>query len=295
VTTPAARHLYEGASVEAIRHHYDAGNDFYRLWLDPTLTYSCGMWETGEDADALESAQRRKVDYHIAQARARDAHRVLDIGCGWGWLLKRLVQSHNVREAVGLTLSDAQAEWIQSFADDRVCVRLENWFDHLPDRPYDAIVSIEAFEAFAKPGMPPNQKIEAYRAFFSKCHQILVAGGFLSLQTIAWGDTDRNRTSQFIETEIFPESDLPDLAEIAEASERLFEVVTIRSDCEDYERTCRAWLTRLESARERAIDSVGGDAFGRYAKYLKIATIGFHLRRLQLLRIAFRKIDEPRA
>jgi cyclopropane-fatty-acyl-phospholipid synthase len=295
VTLSAALEAYNGASVEAIRHHYDAGNDFYRLWLDPTLTYSCAIWGSEQAPQTLESAQRRKVDFHIDQARARNAGSVLDIGCGWGGLLKRLVETYNVGSAVGLTLSSAQAEWVRSFADYRISVRLENWFDHHPDRPYDAIVSIEAFEAFARPGLSPGEKMRAYRTFFTKCHGMLKPGGYLSLQTIAWGNTNRNRTSQFIETQIFPESDLPDLAEIAEASERLFEVVILRNDCEDYERTCRAWLSRLNAARAQAVASAGSEIVDRYTKYLKIATIGFHLRRIQLLRIALRRIDQPRS
>ncbi|MDT3397407.1 class I SAM-dependent methyltransferase [Streptomyces sp. B1866] len=73
---------YAGASATAIRGHYDVGDDFYALWLDPTLTYSCALWETGEES--LEAAQARKADYLAEAARARVAGRVLDVGCGWG-------------------------------------------------------------------------------------------------------------------------------------------------------------------------------------------------------------------
>src|SRR5258705_13615220 len=97
-----------GASAEAIQHHYDVGNDFYTLWLDETKTYSSALWE---DARTLEEAQLRKIDYHIRQARVEGAHRVLDIGCGWGSTLKRLVEHAGVEQAVGITLSNAQADW----------------------------------------------------------------------------------------------------------------------------------------------------------------------------------------
>lgn len=290
----AIRSEYKGASVAAIRHHYDAGNEFYRLWLDPTLTYSCAMWDGLEFPLELESAQRRKIDFHIMQAKAQNAGRVLDIGCGWGSLLKGLVAEHNVGKAVGLTLSKAQAEWVASFDDERIDVHLENWFDHSPEQPYDAIISVAAFEAFAKPELSKKAKAEAYRSFFAKCHRLLKPGKWMSIQTIAWGNTPEKETSQFLETQIFPESDLPHLAEIAEASERLFEVMAIRNDYDDYERTCRVWLSRLKDNREAAVELVGPEVVTRYEKYLKMAIIGFHLRRLHLFRMTFRRIDEPR-
>ena len=93
-----------GASAEAIQAHYDTGNAFYRLWLDPTRTYSCALWD---EADALEEAQIDKLDYHIEQAQAAGTGQVLDIGCGWGSLLERLTTAHGVERAVGLTLSFA--------------------------------------------------------------------------------------------------------------------------------------------------------------------------------------------
>src|SRR5438874_3944026 len=95
-----------GASAGAIQHHYDVGNPFYELWLDPTLTYSCARWEPG---DALEEAQIRKLDLIIGLGGASGKARVLDIGCGWGSCLDRLVRHHRVGEAVGLTMSRSQA------------------------------------------------------------------------------------------------------------------------------------------------------------------------------------------
>src|SRR5947199_10843989 len=76
--------IERGASPEAIQHHYDVGNDFYRLWLDPTLTYSCALWEEGDSDDMLERAQRRKIEHHARRVRVPAGGRVLDVGCGWG-------------------------------------------------------------------------------------------------------------------------------------------------------------------------------------------------------------------
>src|SRR5215813_10780134 len=95
-----------GASPEAIMAHYDTGNEFFRLWIGPELIYSCALFEEGDD---LARAQIRKLDHHIEAAGAPGAERVLEIGCGWGALMRRLVTHWNVKHVVGLTLSPAQA------------------------------------------------------------------------------------------------------------------------------------------------------------------------------------------
>src|SRR6476659_789679 len=94
-----------GASAEAIQHHYDVGNDFYRLWLDPTMCYYCALWEEGEADHQLEQAQRRKIAHHLDSARVRPGCRLLDVGCGWGAVIREAVEGRGARRAVGLTLS----------------------------------------------------------------------------------------------------------------------------------------------------------------------------------------------
>src|SRR5262245_33777912 len=106
-----------GASPQAIQQHYDVGSDFYALWLDNTLTYSCALWLDADSDGDLETAQIRKIDHHIISARARRVERVLDVGCGWGAVLRRLVSDYGVRHATGLTLSVAQAEQIAAQPD----------------------------------------------------------------------------------------------------------------------------------------------------------------------------------
>ena len=102
-----------GASAAEIQRHYDVGNEFYRLWLDEDMNYSCALWE-GEQKDGdLARAQLRKLTYHVEGANAKGKSAVLDIGCGWGALLHQLTQVHGVKRAVGLTLSEAQAQWIR--------------------------------------------------------------------------------------------------------------------------------------------------------------------------------------
>src|ERR1700744_2750144 len=95
--------MYLGAGSGAIRHHYDVGNDFWQVWLDPTMSYSCAIW--ADPADDLESAQRRKLDFHTEQAHAAGAARVLDIGCGWGGPFVPLAGPPGVQHAGGPTSS----------------------------------------------------------------------------------------------------------------------------------------------------------------------------------------------
>jgi cyclopropane-fatty-acyl-phospholipid synthase len=286
-----------GATLEAIQRHYDVGNEFYRLWLDDSMNYSGAMWAPG---DSLESAQLRKVDHHIAAAHAAKAERVLDVGCGWGAVLRRLVERAGVRQAVGLTLSQAQADWIASQQLPRVEVRVENWLDHVPAQPYDAIISIGAFEHFARVEDSDEKRIEGYRAFFRSCRSWLRAGGRMSLQTFAYGNLHSREAAhlsagtRFLAREIFPETDPPRLSDIAVAIDGEFEIEQLRNDRKDYARTCMAWLKRLRAVRPQAVDLVGADVVARYERYLQLSTLGFETGNLLLFRIALRRIDQAR-
>jgi cyclopropane-fatty-acyl-phospholipid synthase len=280
-----------GASAKAIQFHYDIGNSFYALWLDSSLTYSCALWD---NHDTLEAAQRAKIDYHIEKSGARGQGRVLDVGCGWGSTLNRLTATAGVRSATGLTLSRQQAAYIEQQQWPGVYAHVESWSDHVPSAPYDAIISIGAFEHFAKLDQSPKDKIEGYRGFFRRCHEWLPPGGCLSLQTMAYENSSRAEFSPFFASQIFPESDLPRLSEIASASERLFEIVSMRNDRAHYARTSLQWRRRLLKRRVEAAALIGEDGVARYDKYLHLWAIGFHIGTMGLLRLQFRKL-EPRS
>ncbi len=173
-----------GASKAAISFHYDLGNEFFRLFLDRECCYSCAMYDN--ESDSLEAAQQRKLEYHIQQARADGAARVLDIGCGWGALQKKLITEHGVKLAVGLTLSENQAEWIRAMGLPGVEVRVESWSEHIPAAAYDSMISIGAFEHFARPSSR-SVRVRGYRDFFERCYGWLKPGGWMSLQTIGLG------------------------------------------------------------------------------------------------------------
>lgn len=272
-----------GASREAIRAHYDLSDDFFRLWLDPEMVYSAALFEDGDD---LARAQMRKLDHHIDAARARGAARVLDVGCGWGAMLRRLVKTAGVKDAVGLTLSASQAAWIRSAPLPGITVREESWREHRPEAPYDAIVSIGAFEHFARPGLSPVEKLTAYREFFEFCHGALKPNGRLSLQTIAYVG-GRAELPPFIADEVFRESELPLIAEPLTAAADTFEVVALRNDREHYARTLTLWERALLAHEEEAIALVGADAVAHFHRYLKISAMGFRTGAICLLRMSF--------
>ena len=294
--TPAAP---RGASPQAIRRHYDVGNDFYRLWLDPSCVYSCALWSDQDSDDMLEQAQRRKLDYHIEQARVRPDSHVLDIGCGWGGLLRRLVDVHGVQEVTGLTLSTAQAEWVASWQHPKIEARLESWADYAPPAPVDAIISVGAFEHFARPDWEDADKVSAYRAFFTRCHQMLKPGGWMSLQSIAYGNVDWQEMRSapgrwFLLGEVFPESELPTLTNVLQGTDGLFEIVALRNDRNDYRRTCQVWHKRLLAKRAEEVALVGEELVARYLRYLKLSAVLFNHGQCYLLRVTLRRFDQVR-
>jgi cyclopropane-fatty-acyl-phospholipid synthase len=277
--------LYLGASRDAIRRHYDLSNDFYALWLDPTMTYSCALWGPGDD---LAAAQLRKLDHLLDAANTRGAARVLDVGCGWGGLLRRATERHGVGHAVGLTLSERQAAWLaRRRPAPAVEVRVENWSEHRPRRPYDAIISVGAMEHFARFGLPRPARVESYRRFFAFCRAALPAGARLVVQTNVKGNNrllSRQTVAEmaFVIESVFPESEIPALVDLVEASEKRFEVLGIRNDAHDYVRTCQEWLRRLRSRRDDAVGIVGEGVVADYERFLGAFVEQFRQRHLGL-------------
>jgi cyclopropane-fatty-acyl-phospholipid synthase len=313
---------YKGTSSEAIRHQYDFLGDFYRLTLGPELVYSYGMWEAG---DTLESAQLRKLDHHAEAAHAVGAGRVLDVGCGWGSLMQRLVETHHVEHVVGITMSPGQAGWIRDQGWPRCEVRVENWFDHEPDGPYDAIIAIEAIEHFAGNTMWRAKRVARYREFFQRCHSWLVPNGRLSLQANTWNsrgwlaslvlparqlapqggtggangrlglkdvyDGVKNvREGIHASRKVFPECFLPTRAELTEASQGLFKVLDVRSDPEDGVLTVQSWLERAQANRTRGAELIGDKAVSDIIREQHAALKFMRERRYTVLRMVLERL-----
>ena len=278
-----------GASRDAISVHYDVSPDFWARWLGETMAYSCALFE---GTDRLDEAQRRKIDWHLDRAGAAPGGTVLDIGCGWGSLLQRALSHRTVGRAVGLTLSRAQVEHVTR-AVPGAEVHGVGWADFAPAARFDAIVSIGAFEHFARPHVPREQKIEGYQRFFRRCWEWGAPGSRLSLQTIAYDVGQPNRQSAFMQTEIYPESELPYLDEILLAAAPFYEVTEILNHRAHYIRTCEAWLDSFRRSRKELLAMVGPEVVKRYDTYLRCCIVGFKLRHVVLLRLAFERRDEP--
>ncbi|MGH8736080.1 MAG: class I SAM-dependent methyltransferase [Burkholderiales bacterium] len=290
VIEPALTHY--GGSADAIRYHYDVGRAFYQLWLDEGMTYSCALWREDDPAqDNLHAAQLRKVQFHLELARANRATRLLDIGCGWGELLRAAAALPRLQAIVGLTLSEDQAAYVKELKLPKVEVRLESWVDHRPVDRYDAITSIGAFEHFAKPDDSVERKIAVYRDFFQRCRDWLAPSGRMSLQTIAYGSMKREDASAFINDEIFPAADLPRLDDIARAADGIMEITTVHNHRLHYARTFEQWVRNLRQHRVQAVRLVGEAVTARYERYLTQSCVGFYMGKIGLLRIGLRPVS----
>ena len=285
-----------GASAAAVRSHYDVSNSFYGLWLGPTMMYSSAMWAAAETGADLERAQQRKIDFFAARLLPGPGpRRVLDIGCGWGWNLRRLAEANRITAATGLTLSQAQLDYLTQHPVPGADIRLEDWNDHHPGEPYDAIFSFGAFEHFARDGTTGPQRIATYRRFFRSCLEWLAPGGRLALETIAHDgapDTDaplgRGPLGDFV-LSLYPESLCPHLGEIVLGFEPFFEVEMLRSDPADFARTCRAWLTALREHEHEAVSIAGEQTVRQFRRYLASSEIQFRTRLITNYRLVLHR------
>jgi cyclopropane-fatty-acyl-phospholipid synthase len=200
-------------------------------------------------------------------------------------LLEQALTYPQVETATGLTLSEAQFQYVAARARAGLRIRKESWTSHRPVNKYDSIVSIGAFEHFASPGDSTAEKIGLYREFFHKCRSWLKPDGPMSLQTVVCGTTRPNETNKFICTEIFPDSELPQPHEIVEATSGLFELTLLRNDRVQYSRTCRLWCQNLRRRRAEAVAIVGEEKVLQYEKHLRLSSFGFDTGRVGLLRL----------
>lgn len=272
----------KGASAEAIQAHYDTDNDFFGLWLDDSMTYSSALYLS--DDESFEQAQLNKIDHHIREAGAEPGSRVLDIGCGWGANLRRL-HEQGVVDTTGLTLSEAQFAYVKANGPAGADVRLESWEDHAPSELYDSIISVGAIEHFVRPEDDADTRVMRYEQFFTKCASMLKQDGRLSLQTSVYGKGGYVTGAVGL---IFPESDLPRLSQLATAAESVLELVRLRNDRADYERTCREWRRRLRARQTEATELTDANTYARYEGFLGAAAHGFRTGIFDLLRLTYR-------
>ena len=262
-----------------VQAHYDLSDDFFRLFLDPTQTYSCAFFE--RDDMSLEEAQMAKIDLSLGKLRLEPGMTLLDIGCGWGATMLRATERYDVN-VVGLTLSKNQQAHLQKLFDNSPSPRskrvlLHGWEQF--DEPVDRIVSIGAFEHFGQ---------DRYDDFFKTAHEVLPDDGVMLLHTITSltmkQALDRGvpltfelaRFVKFIMTEIFPGGQLPTIEMVQErATDAGFTVTRIQSLQPHYAKTLDVWAETLESHRDEAIATQSEEVYDRYMHYLTGCAKGF--------------------
>ena len=279
-----------GASKPAIQHHYDAGNAFYERFLGSTMAYSAGIWQEPALRDTLDNAQNRKLDWHIDWAQADIARRVLDVGCGWGSLIRRLSERNPETEIVGLTMSDAQAGYLRSRVADRCEINVTPWQNYQANRPFDSIISVEAIEHFASVDLDQAQKVRAYRDFFEFCAGNLKPGGRLTLQTSTWNNVDpgQEREFSFIHR-FFPESTAPRFPDLVAAADGLFHVIRVEAAPRDFVYTLREWVKRLRRDEASLTREFGAEQVQTYIKSFFLLIPAFVNGTASLYRIALER------
>ncbi|OCB40599.1 SAM-dependent methyltransferase [Mycobacterium malmoense] len=258
---------------EDVQAHYDLSDDFFRLFLDPTMTYSCAYFDRMRDIP-LEEAQLRKMDLALGKLGLRPGMTLLDVGCGWGGTMRRAIEKYDV-DVVGLTLSEHQAAHVQKMFDamtttHRRRVLLQGWEQF--DEPVDRIVSIGAFEHFG---------YDRYDDFFQTAYRVLPDDGVMLLHTITMLTPEQivgrglpmteEQTSfnDFIAREIFPGGQLPPIEMVEfHASKMGFNLVRRQSLQLHYARTLDLWAAALEAHHREAVEIQSEEVYERYMRYL---------------------------
>jgi len=263
--------------LAAVRFHYDVGNDFFALWLDRRLVYSCAYFATPEST--LDEAQETKLDLICRKLRLQPGVRLLDIGCGWGSLVVFAAERYGV-EATGITPSAAQAEWAQrtirrAGLEARAAVMVRDYRD-LPERgAFDAVASVGMFEHVGRKRLAQYfaAVLAALRPdglFLNHGIATTATGGFLRRRWLPSGD------GGFLGRYVFPDGELVSVEEAVGFARRAgFELLDAQSLRPHYALTLKAWVERLEASAEAARARVGEEIYRTWRLYMAAARAGF--------------------
>ena len=237
--------------LEAIQHHYDVSNEFYQLWLDPGMVYSCAYFH--HETDSLELAQRQKLDHICRKLRLQPGEKFLDIGCGWGALVMHAAKHYGVA-ATGITLSEnqhrlAQERIAQAGLQDRCKVILKDYRDMPGEGVFDKVASVGMFEHVGLRNLP---------VYFNVVRRLLKEKGLFLNHGITSSDVANRAVGlgagEFIGRYVFPKGELPHLhREIRDMSEQDFEVHDVESLRPHYERTLSFWSASFEKHFAKAV------------------------------------------
>jgi len=306
ITPPAIEARQKGLlhskarDAQAISHHYDVSNDFYRLILGPTMTYSCAVFDSPDDS--LEDAQIRKVDLIARKLDLAPGMRLLDVGCGWGTMAIHAAKVYGA-SVVGVTLSEPQARLATERAkaagvEDLVEFRVQDFRD-VTDGPFDAISSIGMFEHVGRKSM---------ELYIKTLYDLLKPGGRFLNHAIgrpATRDEHPNPTrakelyrqlsiaagmrgpskvhSQFMERYVFPDGELHEVGVLVSMFQAFgFEVRHLESLREHYDLTLRHWVANLEENWELACEQVGVERARVWRLYMAGSAVGFATHQIEI-------------
>jgi cyclopropane-fatty-acyl-phospholipid synthase len=260
------------SNVDDVRAHYDLSNEFFALFVDPTRTYSCAYFP--REGMTLHEAQIAKIDLTLDKLGLEPGMTLLDLGCGWGSVMKRAVEKYDVN-VVGVTLSENQHAYCQQVLDEIDSRRsrrvlLSDWAGFT--EPVDRIVVIEALEHFG---------FDRYDDFFEFAYDAMpddgvmllhVITGLLPQQVLERGipvSFEMARFIKFIMTDIFPGGRLPSVEKIGEHSTKVgFKATRIQSLQADFAKTLDFWAEALEAHKDEAVAIQSEEVYDRYLKFL---------------------------
>ena len=263
----------------AVQYHYDVGNEFYSLWLDGNLQYSCGYFPTGKED--LNTAQQRKMQHICRKLRLKRGEYLLDIGCGWGGLARYAALNYNV-QVLGVTLSKNQ----KAYADEqieraglrgRVVIEMQDYRD-LGNKSFDKVVSVGMFEHVGRSHLP---------GYFAQVYRLLKPGGLFLNHGIS-RRTGTEEASQgflqkrifgrgtFLQHYIFPDAELIPVSEVNVMAERAgFEVRDMENLREHYALTLRQWVNRLAERHKEAVAASDEVTYRTWRLYMAASAFGF--------------------
>lgn len=280
------------STQQEIAVSYDVSNNFFRLWLDKRMIYTCALFE---DTDDLETAQVNKLKWFYKAVRATPNKRLLDIGCGWGGTIK-FFSEMGVKDVTGITLSRAQYDEIEAEHIPGLSVECVSYKDYQPREKFDGVISIGMFEHISTPEQArTGEHISIYRDYFRRAWEWTKPNSWFALQSVVGFRVPRIRQDiqeiGWVTSTIFPGAITPRLEAIISSVNPYWEVVEVKTRREHYAKTTAEWLSRLNNHENIICQHWGNERFEEYQRYLNACVMAFEKSYQSLVQIALRRVD----